>query len=80
MGCYDRGKSLLYSCNGLKGIRMTQVNPFYALVDEDGDIQEMFPENISIDWIYQVKDVKERANNETYKIIFIDNFSTKVVE
>ena len=59
---------------------MTQVNPFYALVDKDGDIQEMFPENISIDWIYQVKDVRERANNETYKIIFIDNFSTRVVE
>lgn len=60
--------------------RMTQVNPFYALVDEDGDIQEVFPENISIDWIYQVKDVRERANNETYKIIFIDNFNTRVEE
>jgi hypothetical protein len=59
---------------------MTQVNPFYALVDQDGDIQEIFPENISIDWIYQVKEVRERANNETYKIVFINKQEARIVE
>ena len=59
---------------------MTQISPFYALVDQDGDIQEIFPENISIDWIYQVKEVRERANNETYKIVFVSDMRWKEVD
>lgn len=59
---------------------MTQINPFYALIDEDDDIQEIFPENTTIDWIYEVKRVREQANKEEYKIVFIDNFSTRVIE
>ena len=58
---------------------MTQINPFYAIIDEDGDIQEIFPENISIDWIYQVKEVRERANNETYKIVFINKQEARII-
>ena len=59
---------------------MTQINPFYAIIDEDGDIQEIFPENTTIDWIYQIKRVREQANKESYKIVFINKQEARIVE
>ena len=58
---------------------MDKVNPFYVLVDEDGDIEEMFPESISLDWIIQIRDVRSRARQQEYKVYFLNNFELKEV-
>ena len=58
---------------------MNKVNPFYVLVDEDGDIEEMFPESISLDWIIQIRDVRSRARQQEYKVYFLNNFELKEV-
>ena len=58
---------------------MDKVNPFYVLVDEDGDVEEMFPESISLDWIIQIRDVRSRARQQEYKVYFLNNFELKEV-
>ena len=59
--------------------KMNKINPFYVLVDEDGDVEEMFPESISLDWIIQIRDVRGRANNQKYKVYLLNNFELKEV-
>lgn len=59
---------------------VARVNPFYVLVDEEGDVEEMFPEAISLDWIAQIRDVRSRANKQQYKIYLLTNFKLKEVE
>ena len=59
---------------------MDKVNPFYVLVDEEGDVEEMFPEAISLDWIAQIRDVRSRARKQEYKIYLLTNFKLKEVE
>ena len=58
---------------------MDKINPFYVLVDEDGDVEEMFPESISLDWIIQIRDVRSRARQQEYKVYFLNNFELKEV-
>jgi hypothetical protein len=58
---------------------MNKINPFYALVDEDGDVEEIFPESISLDWIIQIRDVRTRARQQEYKVYFLNNFELKEV-
>jgi hypothetical protein len=58
---------------------MNKINPFYVLVDEDGDVEEMFPESISLDWIIQIRDVRSRARQQEYKVYFLNNFELKEV-
>jgi len=59
---------------------MTKINPFYVLVDRDGDVEEVFPESMSLDWIIQIRDVRSRAQNQKYKVYFLDNFELKEVK
>ena len=63
----------------LEVTKMNKVNPFYVLVDEDGDVKEMFPESISLDWIVQIRDVRSRARQQEYKVYFLNNFELKEV-
>jgi len=58
---------------------MDKVNPFYVLVDEDGDVEEIFPKSISLDWILQIRDVRSRARQQEYKVYFLNNFELKEV-
>ena len=58
---------------------MDKVNPFYVLVDEDGDVEEIFPESTSLDWIIQIRDVRSRARQQEYKVYFLNNFELKEV-
>lgn len=59
---------------------MNKVNPFYVLVDRDGDVEEMFPESMSLDWILQIRDARSRARQEEYKVYFLNNFELKEVK
>jgi len=61
---------------------MTQINSFYALVDEDGDIEEIFPEAASLDWICEMRDIKRRKYNykNEYKIVYVSEMKVEEVD
>lgn len=61
---------------------MTQINPFYALVDEDGDIEEIFPEAASLDWICEMYNIKRRKYNykNEYKIVYVYGMQIEEVD
>lgn len=57
-----------------------KVNNFYALVDEDGDVSEIFSENFVIDDMMYLKESLERKYREKLKLVLLENFTAKEVK
>lgn len=61
---------------------MNKINPFYALVDEDGDIEEVYPEAASLDWICELRDIKRKKYKyqHDYKIVYVYGMQIEEVD